>query len=1085
VDTHGILVYGKKSVEESNGVRKNRFLRRLPVFILTAVLLFCFSVSAFATEGKSAEKVETARPSVNGALHVEGTELKDRDGNTVVLRGISTHGLTWYPDFVSEEKFRYLSSDWNCNLIRLAAYSQEYVNGNKEETLSLVKKGVDAAIAADMYVLVDWHVLEEQDPNVNKRYAEEFFDTITAAYPDCPNIIYEICNEPNGDTTWLEVKKYAEEVIPVVREKSPSSVIVVGTPAYDRMLTPSMMSPVNGDNLMYSLHFYAASHKEELRSELKTAVEGGLPVFISECGLSEDTGDGKTDYASAAEWFSYLREHNISFAVWSFSNKNESSAMLKPDYKPASSIRENDLTAYGQWVRSLVRGEDPLSIPEPAAVTKANGLLRFFVIHSDREVLNAVGDWPRNALFVGIGLILFFILRILYSLFGKKSQASYDDIGGKNRNVTDKEKTRAVIRMAALILSMFFTILYLVWRIRFSVPFKMGVLPVVANVLLLFVEILGFIESLVLYRNLMGMKEYPVPVIKDEEFPDVDVFIATYNEPAELLRKTINGCNHLLYPDKSKVHIWLCDDNRRPEIRKLAEEMGVGYFDRPDNKGAKAGNLNNAMAHTSSPYIVTFDADMIPMSHFLLNTIPYFVDSKKQRGEEKGLGLLQTPQCFYEPDIFQHALYSEKNAPNEQDFFYRTVEVAKTTSNSVIYGGSNTVLSREALDAVGGFYTESITEDFATGMLIEAAGYISLALPEPMASGTTPNTYKEHIQQRRRWGRGVIGTAKKLKLLGQKGLSFEQKLSYLSSVIYWYSPLKCALYLITPLLFAVFTVPVFKCGWLDLLVYWLPMYIFQDLTLRVFSGNAISLKWSGIYEMSVMPHLLIPLFRETFGISASVFEVTDKSGRRVKNRGDANFNIPFYVLIGLSVIGIIRSIVILAVTKAFGIVVLLFWLTRNIYFLIMALFLVDGRDGESGNVKVVDAEPVTIQGLDEAGDAPVSYGVTTLMTENIVKLFIDEPEGLKLGNRVKICIEKDPYRVEILGILNDELIPRSGGSPVYTAVITDFLDSKYEYLQVLYDRVPTLPQTLNRDLGIITHMLINAAHRILDSNRSN
>ena len=1057
---------------------------KLQVFLLATVLLFCFPVNAFATESNSPDRTNTARPSVNGALHVEGTELKDKDGNTVVLRGVSTHGLTWYPDFVSEEKINYLSTDWNCNLIRLAAYSNEYVNGHKEDTLALVKKGVDAAIASDMYVLVDWHVLEEQNPNVNKKYAEEFFNIITSAYPDCPNILYEICNEPNGSATWQDVKSYAEEIIPVVREKSPSSVIVVGTPVYDRMLIPSMVSPLDYDNLMYVLHFYAATHKEELRSELETAVEGGLPIFISECGLSEETGNGKIDYASAAEWFSYLREHNISFAVWSFSNKNESSAMLKPEYNPEKPIEKKDLTGYGQWVRSLIQGEEPAAIPEPDTEPSGQSLLSFFVVHSDQEVLNAVAAWPKNAVYVGIGLIIFFIIWILNYRYEKKNHACYDDIGGKNRKVTEKEKTRAVIRMAVLIFSMFFTILYLVWRILFSVPLGMGILPVSANILLLIVEILGFIESMILYRNLMGMKEYPVPVIKDEEFPDVDVFIATYNEPVELLRKTINGCNHLLYPDKSKVHIWLCDDNRRPEMRKLAEEMGIGYFDRPDNKGAKAGNLNNAMAHTSSPYVVTIDADMIPMSHFLLKTIPYFVDSKKQRGDKKGLGLLQTPQCFYEPDIFQYALYSEKNAPNEQDFFYRTVEVAKTTSNSVIYGGSNTVLAREALDAVGGFYTESITEDFATGMLIEAAGYISLALSEPMASGTTPNTYKEHIQQRRRWGRGVIGTAKKLKLFGQKGLSFTQKLSYFSSVIYWYSPLKCALYLVTPLLFAVFLIPVFKCGLLDLLIYWLPMYILQDLTLRVFSSNAVSLKWSGIYEMSVMPHLVIPLIRETFGISASVFEVTDKSGRRVKNKGDANFNIPFYVFIGLSVIGIIRSIYILVITKAFGIIVLLFWLTRNIYFLIMALFLVDGRDGESGNVKVVDAEPVSIEGLDEAKDAPVAYGVTTLMTENIVKVFIDEPEGLKLGNRVKICIEKDPYKVEVLGILNDELIPRSGGTPVYTAVITDFLDSKYEYLQVLYDRVPTLPQTLNRDRGIIAHMLINVAHRVLDSNRA-
>ncbi len=1051
---------------------------------LTALLTLSFVSSVFASESVASEKPHTARPSVNGALHVEGTSLKDKDGNIAVLRGPSTHGLTWYPDFVSEEKFRYLSEDWNSNFIRLAAYASQYVDGHENETIRLVKKGVDAAIAADMYVLVDWHMLEEGDPNVHIEEAKEFFDLITSAYPDCPNIIYEICNEPNGPASWQDVKDFAEEVIPVVRKKSPSSVILVGTPGYDQLLTPALRSPLNFDNVMYVLHFYTATHKDDLSNELENAVENGLPVFISECGVSEYTGDGEPDFESAVKWFTYLQEHDISYAVWSFSNKNEGSALIRTDYDPSDPITEKDLTRAGIWVRSLIRGEDPASIPVPEETRTLFNPISYLTRDLPPAVMNPVTKWPRTALFVFAGLFIFLLLWNLLLIVEKKRRSCYNDIALRNAENAAKERTRSVIHISVLVISMFFTVLYLVWRIKYSIPYEWGILPVTANILLLIVEILGFAESLALYRNLMGMKDYPLPVIDKNEYPDVDIFIATYNEPTELLRKTINGCNHLEYPDKSKVHIWLCDDNRRPEMRKLAEEMGIGYFDRPDNKGAKAGNLNNALSHTSAPYVVTFDADMIPMSHFLMRTIPYFVDAKKKTEGKKGLGLLQTPQCFYEPDIFQYALYSEKNAPNEQDFFYRTVEVAKTTSNSVIYGGSNTVLAREALDEIGGFYTGSITEDFATGMLIEGAGYISLALPEPMASGTTPKTYKEHIQQRRRWGRGVVSTAKQLKLFSQKGLSLSQKLSYFSSVIYWYSPVKCLTYLLSPLLFAVFMIPVFKCGWMDLLIYWLPMFIMQDVTLRVFSGNAVSLKWSGIYEMSVMPHLIGPLVLETFGFSSSVFDVTDKSSKRVKGRSDRKLSIPFYIFITLSLIGIVRSIYLLILRRSFGIIVLLFWLTRNVYYLVMALFLLDGRDGESGNVKVVDAELSSIQSAEGSGDAPTAYGVTTLMTENTVKLFIDEPTDLKIGNRVNICIEKDSYKAEMLGILTDELIPRSGGSPVYSVVITDFRDSEYDYLQILYDRIPTLPQTLQRDRGIFIHMLINAAHRILEANRA-
>ena len=518
-------------------------------------------------------------------------------------------------------------------------------------------------------------------------------------------------------------------------------------------------------------------------------------------------------------------------------------------------------------------------------------------------------------------------------------------------------------------------------------------------------------------------------------------------------------------------------------MRKLAEQMNIGYFDRPDNKGAKAGNLNHALGLTSSPYVVTLDADMVPRSCFLMKTIPYFVDAKKRSEklpEDKkiNLGLLQTPQCFYTPDVFQYALYSEKTAPNEQDFFYRTIEVSKTSSNSVIYGGSNTVIAREALDAIGGFYTGSITEDFATGMLIESAGYVSLATPEPLASGMTPSTYKEHIQQRKRWGRGVISTGKQLHLIRRKGLSFMQKLSYLSSVVYWYSPMKNLIYLISPLFFACFAIPVFKCGWLDLLMYWLPMFIMQDVALRVFSGNAVSLKWSGIYETSVMPHLLIPVIKETFGITTSVFEVTDKSKKNMKRRTDLHSMMPFLILIALCTFGIIRSIYILTVIKAVGLFVLLFWLIRNTYFLVMSVFLIDGRDGESDDVTVIDAEPVTIR-VEGDTDGRSCEGITTYMTSHNLKVFMDEAEGFRIGDRTEVELASENEKVKLSCFTTSITYSRHRDSCVLGLEIMNLDDVADEYNEILYDRIPTLPQSLTRDYGIVNHMLRNIAHRIL------
>ncbi len=1058
----------------------NSFKRALIAF-LSVVLFFLYTIPAYSQEPDAPQNNPVIRPSSSGILSVKGTDIVDENGSTVTLKGVSLHGITWFPDFVNESLFDQVSREWEANLIRLPVYSEEYVK-NRDESLALAQKGIEAAIAADMYVLVDWHILEDNDPNIHIEEAKEFFSTICSQYADKPNLIYEICNEPNGETTWSDVRNYAYEMIPLIRSYNPDSLIVVGTPNYCRDLLDAGRNSLKYDNIMYSLHFYASTHKDDLRRELVAAHNQGIPVFVTECGLSEASGTGVVDYDSAAAWFSLLEDDNISYAIWSLSNKNETSALLVHNYNPATPITDDDLTGTGTWVYQLLKGQDPRSIPIPPEGLGLSKIPAWILNPLETENIEVAKAWPKMALCVLIFELLALGILGACVAVGKTHFHTYNEIYSMDKNNTERSSLKKLLLWIVILATIFVTLLYLSWRILYSVPVRSGPLAITGNILLLIVEILGFVESLVLYNNLAGMKEYPLPVIEEEDFPDVDIFIATYNEPADLLRKTINGCRHISYPDKKKVHIWLCDDNRRPEMRKLAEDMHIGYFDRPDNKGAKAGNLNHALNLTNSPYIVTLDADMIPRSNFLLSTIPYFVDARKHsmdlpNDKKVRLGLLQTPQCFYTPDVFQHALYAEKSAPNEQDFFYRTIEVAKTTSNSVIYGGSNTIISREALDAIGGFYTESITEDFATGMLIEAAGFVSLALPEPLASGMTPHTYKEHIQQRKRWGRGVISTAKQLHMFRRPGLSFAQKLSYWSSVIYWYSPIKNMIYLVSPLLFATFAIPVFKCGWLDLMIYWFPMFILQDVCLRVFSRNAVSLKWSGIYETSVMPHLLIPVIKETFGITTSVFEVTDKSKKKSLMKRDKRSMYPFIVLLILCVIGIIRSIYVFTVIKAMGIIVLLFWLIRNTYYLIMSIFLVDGRDSDNDSVTVIDAEMITLK--KPGSDQFLYEGITTYMTEHSLKVFLDDDSGLKIGDYVDLTILSENRNVEMKCVITGRTDSRVGDSLVFSLEVIDPGDDYDEYLQILYDRIPTLPQSLQHDYGIIYHMLRNIAFRIL------
>ena len=192
---------------------RRRGSRKISVFCLFLCMLFFLPVSVGALSPTPGSFTETARPSVTGALHVEGVSLADASGNAVQLRGVSTHGLTWFPEYVDPSLFRQISEDWNCNLVRLAMYSELYCGEEREESLALMKKGIDAAIEADMYVLVDWHILNDCDPNQHTEEAAAFFDLISAEYASVPNLIYEICNEPNGETDWGDVLAYSRDTI--------------------------------------------------------------------------------------------------------------------------------------------------------------------------------------------------------------------------------------------------------------------------------------------------------------------------------------------------------------------------------------------------------------------------------------------------------------------------------------------------------------------------------------------------------------------------------------------------------------------------------------------------------------------------------------------------------------------------------------------------------------------------------------------------------------------------------------------------------------------------------------------------------
>lgn len=626
-------------------------------------------------------------------------------------------------------------------------------------------------------------------------------------------------------------------------------------------------------------------------------------------------------------------------------------------------------------------------------------------------------------------------------------------------------------------LNMFFTVAYLVWRIFFTIPFEYGIVSVVTGVALLVVEVLGMVEAFIHYANMYSVEDYPFPEnMPPELFPHVDIFVATYSEEVDLLYKTLRGCTRMKYPDPKKVHIYLCDDGRRPEMRALAERLGVHYLDREDNAGAKAGNLNNALAHSDSPYVVTFDADMIPRSNFLMKTMPYFVDAElrnkdKKEEDQVKLGFLQSPQSFYNLDLFQFNLYSESRIPNEQDYFYKDIQVARTRTNSVIYGGSNTVLSREALESIGGFYTGAITEDFATGILIERKQYVSLGTSEPLASGLSPQDLKDLVQQRTRWARGVIATGRKMHIFSGSEMNFAQKMNYWASVWYWYAPLKRLIYIMSPIMYATFGFVVFKCTLPQVLAFWLPMYVSSNICLRMLSRNIRSTKWTSIYETVLFPYMLLPVLLESFGISMKKFKVTGKGEQKNEKGKNFLYSIPFLMLIVLSIWGIIRCILIMLDSGSFGPIVVLFWLVNNLFLLVMSLFFVDGRIPYRKTERVMVHMPCRIRYKGEE-----YTGETRDASEAGISLALAKPYFFEENADVEIFLDTEDYHVDMFATVVH--VSQRGDDWVYSFQITDINGSYDELLGILYDRIPTVPMEIKKDSGGFEDLKLNLKKRV-------
>lgn len=422
------------------------------------------------------------------------------------------------------------------------------------------------------------------------------------------------------------------------------------------------------------------------------------------------------------------------------------------------------------------------------------------------------------------------------------------------------------VRFIIILLGLISSLVYIVWR--FTVIPTFG-LSLVMGILLVVAELIGIIQFFDFeYFSTRKYKLEKKVLINPTSkcVPSIDILICTYNEPVDLLKKTIIGAIKLNY-NKEKLNVYVCDDGRRDEVKKLCEEYSVNYITRDTNEGAKAGNINNALKYIKSEFVSILDADMIAKHNFLKETMQYFLD-------DDNLAFVQVPQSYYNADMYQYNMIT--NIPNEQDMFMRDIQEARASLNAVLHVGTNAIFRRKHLDSVGGFPTFSITEDMALGMKLQSKGYNSILVNEPLVLGLSATTLEETIKQRKRWARGNLQVFKRNNPLFMKGLKLSQKIAYIDGLIYWFSSLQKIIYIIAPIAYLLFGILSIRASLWELLPYYIPFLVSQMIVFKVLSPGTRNLKWSHFYETVMAPSISASILSDLFSLKAVGFKVTSK-----------------------------------------------------------------------------------------------------------------------------------------------------------------------------------------------------------------
>lgn len=468
------------------------------------------------------------------------------------------------------------------------------------------------------------------------------------------------------------------------------------------------------------------------------------------------------------------------------------------------------------------------------------------------------------------------------------------------------------ITVVMVILSALMSSRYIWWRTTETLHFNseieaiLGIGLYIAELYVWLILILGFLQTT------WPLKRTIEPLPEDTHlWPTVDVYIPTYNESLDVVRDTVLAAQCIDYP-RDKIKVYLLDDGKRREFAVFAADVGVGYITRDDNSHAKAGNLNHAMKITKGELICVFDCDHVSTRTFLQATVGPFLKDPK-------LALLQTPHYFYSPDPFERNLSAARSIPNEGSLFYGPVQQGNDNWNATFFCGSCAVIRRSALEEIGGFAVETVTEDAHTALKMQRLGWGSAFLAIPLAAGLATERLGLHVIQRTRWARGMTQIFRVDNPLFGRGLKWQQRLCYLNAMLHFQFGLPRVAFLTAPLAYLLFNLNIIHSSASLIFAYVLPHLVLSLYVNSRMNGRFRYTFWGEIYETVMCFHLVIPTILTLLSPKHGKFNVTDKGG--VLDQGFFDFHIvrPHVIVAFLLSVGIVAGIVRATMHDYFGV----------------------------------------------------------------------------------------------------------------------------------------------------------------------